>query len=199
MTFSRMLTITTPLITSITLLLIIILLGGCAQNNIPTSDLEVLDSNRDGTINPYEALDALLVMEKENGKPLTPKDIADLALAQRNEQEKEMAEMFSKFDKNNDGTIVLSEVDEKMADFAQMLESDQDGSVTHSEMMAFDFASDMLSSEKEIEVRVKETFEELDANHDRGHHVGASCACATTTIRTSRGEHYRDAHCTRIS
>jgi len=42
------------------------------------SDLSILDSNRDGVINPYEALDALLFYRDYKGDDLTISSLAKL-------------------------------------------------------------------------------------------------------------------------
>ena len=52
---------------------------GIAQNK-QTSDFEILDSNQDGLINPYEALDVLLMMSENNKKDIRLKDISKLAV-----------------------------------------------------------------------------------------------------------------------
>ncbi len=142
----------------------ILMLIGCSESKKEilkeATNIAILDSNNDGVINPYEAMDVLFLLQKENNKELTTKDFTRLASAYENEQEEEFSEMFEEFDENKDGKVKLSEVNEDMKGFVEMMDTDSDGSITLQEMMDFDFEDAFLASEEDINIRIEELFNE---------------------------------------
>lgn len=149
---------------------IIVILSGCTQERptafINTTSLEVLDSNRDGLISPYEALDVLLMLKKEQGKSLSLKDFDQIALEYKKEQEEEIREIFQEMDTDGDDNINLSKVEGEMAEFAQMMDKNEDGILTLTEALAFNFEDALLLDEDQMKEEVKNRLEELDKNKD---------------------------------
>lgn len=135
---------------------------GYGQSN----NIEILDSNNNGIINPYEALDMLLLLQKKNEKELTIKNFNTMVSNYEKELEEEISELLEEFDKNGDGEINLKEVKKDMKDFIEMMDKDKNGSVVISEIMEFDFTEALLASEEEVNVRIKEMFEETDTDRN---------------------------------
>ncbi len=136
-------------------------------STIINSDIEILDTNGDGIVNPYEALDALLVLQKINGKNISLKNFSNIVSKQKTEKEEEFSEMFKEFDANKDGVIELTEVNGDMSEFAQAMDTNEDNIISVAEMLEFDFEDVFLASEEDIKIRINETFEELDTNKDK--------------------------------
>jgi Ca2+-binding EF-hand superfamily protein len=133
---------------------------GFSQDIKIAPEVKLLDANKDGIINPYEALDVLLQLQKENNKELSLKDFNAIVTGYEREQKEEFSEIFNQFDANNDKKIQFQEATDDMRDFIIAMDANQDKAVTLTEMMNFDFASAFLASEEEINERIKGLFEE---------------------------------------
>lgn len=140
--------------------------SSCCFAQTAISDLKILDSNADGIINPYEALDALLVLDQEGGRSLSIAEIKTLAAESRKERDNEMKAMLSELDTNKDGTINLAEVDGDMLGFARTFDTNGDEIISPSEVKNINFEDSLLSSEKEIQERLESIFSERDVNRD---------------------------------
>lgn len=126
---------------------------------------KMLDGNRDGNLDPYEALDVLLQVESElDGEKISSNRIAEI-LNEINEDElEEISEMLSELDVNQDGKSTLSEMDDQMRGFAQMFDKNKDGIITAEEVRDGDFEDQMFMSAEDIRDEVDAIFEEFDEN-----------------------------------
>ena len=142
--------------------LIVFPLIGYTQNHNQSSNIDILDGDKDGIINPYEALDILLLLQKKNGNELTLESFSTIASKYKKDQEKETTEIFKEFDKNNDGTLKLKEVDGDMAHVFKMMDVDNNKEVSFNEMNDFDFADAFLASDEEINEHIEDLFEKIN-------------------------------------
>ncbi len=122
------------------------------------SDFEILDSNQDGVINPYEAFDMLMMMQKESKRNMKLKNIPKLVAKIRREKNDEINDMIKEFDKNNNNIVERNEVNEEFAHYFETMDRNDDGSVTKKEMIAFNPESIMFQNDKEIKRDVKALF-----------------------------------------
>ena len=95
-----------------------------------------MDSNQDGFINPFEALDVFLMM-RDNREDIHLDDISKLTAKLKNERNQEALDLLKDVDKNGNDIIEFSEVDEKVLSFLKYMDKDSSGSVTKQE--AFDY------------------------------------------------------------
>lgn len=145
----------------IAILLMALPIIGFAQNN-ETSDLEILDGNNDGIINPYEALDVLLLMQKEAKGDLKLKDLKKAIDAYEKESNDEVNDILKELDANKNGIVEFSEVDdEEFLMFLLMMDTDKSESVTKKEMNDFNFEDAFFLSDKEIKKEIKNNFNEF--------------------------------------
>jgi Ca2+-binding EF-hand superfamily protein len=133
---------------------------GIAQNK-QTTDFDILDSNQDGIINPYEALDVLLMMSKDNKENIRLDDIAKLASKLRKEQKQEVLDMLKDVDKNKNDIIEFSEADDEVIWFLKSMDKDKSKSVTKQELFDFNFEEAFFLSEKDIQKEIKQIFNEF--------------------------------------
>ncbi|MEM7368184.1 MAG: EF-hand domain-containing protein [Bacteroidota bacterium] len=117
-------------------------------------------------INPFEAFDALMVLQKEHGNELSIHDISTMAAEMKEEEEAELKEMFEEFDVNQDGKVEIQELSDDMSDFAEMMDTDTDGLVSLDEMTSFDVEDALLASEEEIHERIANLFLEHKATNE---------------------------------
>ncbi len=125
--------------------------------------LTVLDANKDGILDPYEALDVLLTLQSKNERELTMSTLTELAKKKQEEDEKEVLEMFEEFEQDKDGNIKLSKMKGEMAFFAQMMDENKDGLLTKKEAVAFDMEDALLADEAEILERAEEILKKHEA------------------------------------
>lgn len=144
----------------ITICLLALPIIGIAQNK-QTTDFDILDSNQDGLINPYEALDVLLMMSKNGKGDISLDDISNLSDQVRNERNEEVLELLKDLDKNGNDIIEFSEADEETLFFLEYMDKDNSKSVTKQEMFDFNFEEAFFKSEKEIKKEIKQIFKEF--------------------------------------
>ena len=138
------------------------ILSSCQEKNkqdgaLDHSDIEILDNNNDGLIEPYEALDVLLQLQQENEK-LSVENFSQISKEIKEAENEEMEAFLDDLDSNKDGIVKLSEIDGEMTEFAEMMDIDQDGILTLNEFSTFDFEKVFLASEEEIKERIDEIF-----------------------------------------
>ena len=135
-------------------------------NSQTTSTLSALDSNTDGIINPYEALDVLLILKEEIGGDLKVADLENKLAEFKKEEKSEFAAEFKKADKNNDGIIQFKEVDEETLQFIALMDTDRSESITADEMANFSIEKAFFLSDEAINEEVSGIFTELNAKND---------------------------------
>ena len=159
------------------LLAIGILLSSCKENNkeentkntkdneiIKASSLAFLDANRDGVLSPYEALDVLLTIQKEEGKALSLNNISKIIEDFQKEETREIEETFKEVDKNNDGVIEIEEASEEFSSFLGYMDADGNNAVTKEEMKNFNTEEAFLLGEEGAKEQSKELVEKYGKN-----------------------------------
>ena len=141
--------------------ILLALMISCIQNQDDKVDINFLDSNKDGVINPYEALDVLLVMQGELKDELAAKKMREMIELKKVNEEKELEKMFNEFDENNDGVIKSNEVIESMIEIVEMMDVDSNKTVTKTEFEEFNFENSIFLTEEKIQQEITETFMEL--------------------------------------
>lgn len=126
-----------------------------------SSDFSVLDANKDGIVNPYEALDVLLSMEKKVNKKIALKDLKEVLDIYEKQDQKELDKMFAEADKNKDGIIQFDEADEENLVFLTLMDTDGSKSVTKKEIKNFNFEKAVFLSESQIQEQVNNIFQEF--------------------------------------
>ena len=157
---------------SIKIVVICVLIASCTGQTKPENSktvetqanlIQILDGNNDGKLNPYEALDIMLQLQKEHEGEISVKDFQKVATEYEREIEQEYQGMFQDMDKNNDGRIQFDEVDKDddfMQEFMSKMDTDNDKAITFTELKSFDFASEILSGEEEVKAQVEDVFKE---------------------------------------
>ena len=129
--------------------------------------ITALDQNRDGRFDPYEAMEVLLMLEKDSGGAgVTLENIAALRAEREKQDLEEIAQVLADMDANGDGRLSLKELGEAWAEFGPAMDADKDGFITPAEMLSFDFAGVLFLSAAEIEEEVDGTFAVLDTDGD---------------------------------
>lgn len=132
-----------------------------SQSKSEISDFAILDSNMDGEIDPYEALDVLLTMQDKNGKKLTLKSFKKAIKRYKKDKNSEINEIFSEFDENDNNIVEFYEVDnEEFMPFIAMMDSDGSKSVTKEEVENFRFEDAMFLSDRDLKKEIKQIFKE---------------------------------------
>jgi hypothetical protein len=127
---------------------------------ISFANIEILDGDKDGIINPYEALDVLLQLQKVNNKELTTKNFNSIVSDYKKHEEQEMSEWIEEFDQNGDGKLIITEARGEIKEFIHLIDADKNGEVTKAEMLSFDFTSVYLASDEDIKQEIDELFKE---------------------------------------
>ena len=129
--------------------------------------LEMLDQDGNDTLDPYEAMDAILALEQErDGELIVLSELDELAASWKQQQLDEINEMFETLDSDENGQVELSEMDEEMLGFASLLDANGDGVITPEEAMSFEGGEEFFMTAEDIDSEVQGTFEEFDRNHD---------------------------------
>lgn len=144
----------------IVICLMVLPIIGIAQRK-QTSDFEILDSNQDGLINPYEALDVLLMMSEDNKKGIRLEDVSKLAIKTKNEQKQEVLDLLKDMDKNGNDIIEFSEANEEVLSFIELMDKDKSKSVTKQEMLDFNFEDAFFLSDKDLKKEIRLVFKEF--------------------------------------
>ena len=135
-----------------------------------SSLMDILDTNNDIIVDPFEALDALLTVENEIGHAPSRKELNEFLTEQKKEALKEYRQFIAAFDRNRNEIIDKQELerieDEQAAWFFEAMDADKDGAVTSDEAFNLDLTSAYFSSEEDIEKELKEIFDERDADND---------------------------------
>lgn len=92
---------------------------------------DLLDTGQDGSLSPFEALDALLVISKEGA--LTRETLGAFLSEYAEEELADRRELFEMGDSDRDGRLVLGELPSGFASMMSSLDTDGDGAVTWSE------------------------------------------------------------------
>ena len=92
---------------------------------------DLLDTGRDGSLSPFEALDALLMISEEG--PLTREALGAFLSAESEEELAERRDFFEMEDSDRDGRLVLDEFPDGFASMMLSLDIDGDGALTWSE------------------------------------------------------------------
>lgn len=128
---------------------------------------DLLDGNRDGALDPYEALDVLRQLESQlDGEAISLNRISQCLKDSQQDERIEISEMLSAMDANGDGKTTLNELDEEMRDFAGMLDKNQDGVITIDECHNANIEDEVFMSPEEIRQQVDDIFNAFDANQD---------------------------------
>ncbi len=131
------------------------------QSQSKVSDFVILDGNKDGIINPYEALDVLLLIQKENKGELKLKNLKSALAAHEEESQNELKDIMKELDDNNNGIIEFDEVDdEEFMMFLQMMDKDKSKSVTKEEFVNFNFEDAYLLNDEGINEKIESIFKE---------------------------------------
>lgn len=135
-----------------------------------SSLMDILDTNNDIIVDPFEALDALLTVENEIGHAPSRKELNEFLTAQKKEALKEYRQFIAAFDRNRNEIIDKQELerieDEQAAWFFEAMDANKDGAVTSDEAFKLDLTSAYFSSEEDIKKELKEVFNERDADND---------------------------------
>ena len=128
---------------------------------------KLLDGNRDGILDPYEAMDVLTQVESElEGETISAKRIAEILKEIEEGELTEISEMLSEMDANDDGKTTLDEMDEETRGFAEMFDQNEDGVITAAEASQVNFEDQMFMRSEDIRKEVENVFGELDENND---------------------------------
>ena len=140
------------------------------EDNGATSHLAILDANGDGNLNPYEVLDVLLRLQKENKGDISIEDFKKSVTKYKEESEAEILEMFNSIDQNGDGKVEFSELEDQDDDFlvyaVQEADANTDKVVTLEEIKKLDLDAMEQSTEEDIKEEVDEFFEEYSKGED---------------------------------
>ena len=139
-----------------------------AEDISAKSDLSILDSNRDGVINPYEALDALLFYRDYKGDDLTISSLAKLGSKANTDVEEELESIFASVDKNGDGKASWDELDSdrETQGMGPHLDTNGDKALSFDEFVGIYSTEMMIDTPEQIAENIEELFAEMDANKD---------------------------------
>ena len=138
--------------------------GAPAAQPVPEGSdglFDLLDSDRDGALSPFEALDVLLEASQEGA--LTRDTLRALLERQAEEELAERRELFELGDSDLDGRLDLEELPAGFASMMSSLDADGDGAIGWSELREADLDSDELLARSEGAALHAELVEELGA------------------------------------
>ena len=133
---------------------------------LPTIDL--LDTNGDGVLDPYESMDALLVIQEELGdEELTMEAIMELMAQWEQDEQDDIDRMFEDLDMDGDGKLSRREMDEELLEYLDMIDLDEDGFITPDEMLEAEDFDPLFFDEQEIQEEVGGLFLRLDRDNSQ--------------------------------
>lgn len=151
----------------------LVLMGMLAQANdeeeasFEISKVDILDSNGDGVLDPYEAMDALLMIQEElDGAPVTLEALAELEAEWEEDEKYEVQALLRQLDDNEDGRLSRDEMDDDMLEYEDVIDTNEDGVITMDELLAVEDLDPMFMDEEEIAWEVNAIFAEFDENRD---------------------------------
>ncbi len=131
------------------------------------NEVNILDGNNDGIIDPYEAMDIIFMLQKSNDKPLSISEFKKIARKNQNEEKEEFERIFKKYDKDRDGKIIIKDIkDDELKEFMVMMDANDNGKLTEKEALNFDMERAMLLSEEQIKEQADHIYKEFDKNGD---------------------------------
>ena len=92
---------------------------------------DLLDSNRDGSLSPFEALDALLVISEEG--ELTRDNLGAFLSSYAEEELADRRDFFDICDSDLDGSLAVDELPDDFASMMLGLDANGDGTISWSE------------------------------------------------------------------
>ncbi|MEO1526402.1 MAG: SUMF1/EgtB/PvdO family nonheme iron enzyme [Planctomycetota bacterium] len=128
---------------------------------------QALDQNGDGKLDPYEALDTLLTLQREQGGRLDAMTLRQAIAEREQNQAEEIDELLDNSDANNDGKVTARELEAVVGDFAEVLDGNGDGVVMPEEVRNGDIGEAMFMSKEDIADEVRDVFREFDTNKDK--------------------------------
>lgn len=108
---------------------------------------DLLDSDRDGSLSPFEALDALLVISEEG--ELTRDTLGAFLNEYAEDELADRRDFFDMGDPDHDGRLLLDELPNGFALMASSLDTDADGALSWSEFKLVDFETPELLARAE--------------------------------------------------
>jgi Ca2+-binding EF-hand superfamily protein len=122
---------------------------------------DLLDSDQDGSLSPFEALDVLLEASQEGA--LTRDTLGAFLERHAEEELADLRDFFEMGDSDLDGRLDLDELPDEFASMMSSLDTDGDGAISWSEFRLADLEGDELLARSEGEALHAELVEELGA------------------------------------
>ena len=133
---------------------------------LPTIDL--LDTNGDGVLDPYESMDAILVMQEEiGGEELTTEAVAELLARWHEDEQDDIERLFEDLDQDKDGKLSRREMDDELLEYIDVIDSDEDGFITPGEMMQAGQLEPLFYDETEIQEEIRSLLLRLDRDRSQ--------------------------------
>ncbi len=108
---------------------------------------DLLDTGRDGSLSPFEALDALLMISEEG--PLTREALGAFLSAESEEELAERRDFFEMGDSDGDGRMSLDELPDGFVSTMSSLDADGDGAISWSEFQLINLESSVMMAKEE--------------------------------------------------
>lgn len=125
--------------------------------------LDLLDTNGDGVLDPYESMDAVFVMQQEiGGEELTMEAVAELLAQWESDQAEDVERLFNDLDLDADGKLSRREMDEELIEYLDIIDTNGDGFITPDEMLEAEAFDPLFYDEEEIQEEVKDLFLQFD-------------------------------------
>ena len=108
---------------------------------------DLLDTGRDGSLSPFEALDALLMISEEG--PLTREALGAFLSAESEEELAERRDFFEMGDSDGDGRLSMDELPDGFVSTMSSLDADGDGAISWSEFQLINLESSVMMAKEE--------------------------------------------------
>jgi hypothetical protein len=132
-----------------------------------TGLMDVLDEDQNGVLDPYEALDSLLMAQQEVGE-LNEETLLAWKARQNAEVDREIHEVVASLDENRNGMLEPRELGEEGSELVGELDLDRNGVLDLEEASAMDDEDQLLLTPDEVSEQVADYFQESDKDQD-GH------------------------------